>query len=161
MFSQGCNWPPAPPAPTPSVCRCSGFTFIKHLFETMRQVFRNSLMATSVFFGVMTVWLLTPTCLLQGAAFLVLASGLGLPMPVLVAGQVLRGAVGCLGAAEPLLLVGLLVWAVHKMAVRRQPLVDRGYWRNRLGNLGAVINEECRQYQQQPRQYQHQHQHQH
>jgi len=153
MFLQGWNWNANPSAPNPSGCPCSGFTFIKHLMETMRQVFKNSLMATWVFLGVMLVWLLTPTCLLQGAAFLVLASGLGLPVPVLVAGQVLRGAVGCLGAAEPLLLVGLLVWAVHKMAVRRQPLVDRGYWRNRFGNLGVIINEQCRQSQQ------HQHQH--
>merc|ERR1712211_174369 len=86
--------------------------------------------------------LLTPSYLLHNLAFLVLAGGLGLPLDVLLAGQGLRWLLGCLAAAEPLLLIGLLVWAGHKVTVRKLPLVDRQYWINRMGNLRVVINQQ-------------------
>ena len=136
-------------------CPCSSFAFVRHFLANLGQVVRNSVRATSTLFGLLLVWLLIPSCLLQGAAFLVLASGLGLPLPVLLAGQVLRTAVGCLGAAEPLLLVGLTVWALHKIAVRRQPLVDRSLWGARWNQLRRDIYNQCNNYQFQQRQHQH------
>lgn len=73
--------------------------------------------------------LVTPSCVFRLAACLALAKWLGLHLPTLVAGHLLYVVVGGLAHMEPLLLIGLLLWAGHKVLVRRQPLVDRNYWR--------------------------------
>jgi len=117
------------------------FSGLTTLMQTLRQLFRNSMKATSFVMMILVLHLLTPSYLLHNLAFLVLAGGLGLPLDVLLAGQVLRWLLGCLAAAEPLLLIGLLVWAGHKVTVRKLPLVDRQYWINRMGNLRVVINQ--------------------
>lgn len=94
-------------------------------------------------FAILFLYLLTPTCLLHSAAFLLLAAGAGLHLPTLLAGQLLHAVLGGLGAAEPVLLVGLLVWAGHKMLVRRRPLVDGAYWRGRMAGWREEVVNSC------------------
>lgn len=69
---------------------------------------------------------------LPGAGF----SGLGLPVPVLVAGQVLRGAVGCLGAAEPSSWWDFSFWGSAQDGGRRQPF-GQDTWGTGSGTWGC------------------------
>jgi len=91
-------------------------------------------MGTMVSFSLLTLLLLllTPSWLFRVGVYLALAGWLGLHLPTLLAGHVLYLAVGGLACAEPLLAVGVLLWAAHKRLVRRQPLVDGEYWRAQL-----------------------------
>lgn len=114
--------------------------FFKTIGRTIKSIFRNSMLASTTLFMILMIHFLAPVCLLQNLLFLVFAGSLGLHLPTLVAGRVLYSGLGWLGAAEPVLLVGLLVWAGHKIAVRRQPLFEQGFWTNRFNNLRVVIN---------------------
>ena len=107
----------------------------KSVVGTMKTIFRNSMLATSTVLMILLIHFLAPVSILQNILFLILASSLGLHLPTLVAGQVIFCSLGCLGAAEPVLLVGLLVWAMHKLMVRRVPLFDQGYWSNRINSF--------------------------
>jgi hypothetical protein len=91
-------------------------------------------MGTMMSFSLLTLLLLllTPSWLFRVGVYLALAGWLGLHLPTLLAGHVLYLAVGGLACAEPLLAVGVVLWAAHKRLVRRQPLVDGEYWRVQL-----------------------------
>jgi len=104
---------------------------------TIHLFLRRCMLAFPVVGLISLLYLLTPACLLHAVAYVVVAAGLGLPVTSLLAGALLYIV---LGMFEPLLLTGLLVWAVHKMVVRKVALIDGAYWRNRFDNLRIVIN---------------------
>ena len=75
---------------------------------------------------------LLPNSLLYSAAYLLLAAGLGLHLPTLVAGRVLYA---LLSWSDPFFLAVVSLWAVHKTFIRRKPLVDMKFWKRRLAGL--------------------------
>merc|ERR1719318_1368993 len=72
---------------------------------------------------------LLPNSLLYSAAFFLLAGGLGLHLPTLVAGHVLYSLLSCF---DPFLLIVISIWAMHKTFIRRKPLVDLQFWKRRI-----------------------------
>ena len=75
---------------------------------------------------------LLPNNLLYNVAFFLLAGGLGLHLPTLVAGHVLY-ALFC--SFDPLFLALVSMWAVHKTVVRRKPLIDINHWKRKLAGI--------------------------
>jgi len=123
------NGPPPPQPTTFDWWSCNGDGRPRApLGDILRRT--GSLMSFSVV--ALLLLLLTPSWLFRVGAYLVLAGWLGLHVPTLLVGHVLYLVVSGLACAEPLLAVGLLLWAAHKRLVRRQPLVDRDYWRVHL-----------------------------
>jgi hypothetical protein len=100
------------------------------------QILRNGCRMTGALMSyavlALVLLLLTPSCVFRLVAYLTLAGGLGLHLPTLLVGHLLYLVVSGLAFAEPLLVVGLLLWAGHKLVVRRRPLFDRNYWRVHL-----------------------------
>lgn len=123
-------------------CSCSMMNMFSTASQWIRTVFRNSMITSSIFFIIILIHLITPSSLLINLVFFILATGLGLHVPTLVAGKLLQVVVSGVGEAEPVLLVGILLWAAHKKIVRKQPLFNTNYWRNRFGCLRVVINNE-------------------
>ena len=75
---------------------------------------------------------LLPKSLLYSAAFLLLASGLGLHLPTLVAGNLLYALLGCF---DPFVLTVVSLWAAHKTFIRRKPLINIQFWKRRIAGL--------------------------
>ena len=80
----------------------------------------------------MTTVSLLPNSLLYSAAFLLLAGGLGLHLPTLVAGHVLYGLLSCF---DPFLLIVISLWALHKTFIRRKPLIDMQFWKRKIAGM--------------------------
>merc|ERR1719422_2690614 len=89
---------------------------------------RGLIMLMSIIMFVSTISLL-PNTLLYNAAFFLLAGGLGLHLPTLVAGHVLYALICSFG---PLSLALVSIWVVHKTIIRRKPLIDVNLWKRRL-----------------------------
>merc|ERR1711945_44625 len=75
---------------------------------------------------------LMPRSIIYSAVFMMLSAGLGLHMPTLVAGQILYGV---LSLTDPLLMTAICVWAVHKTAIQKKPLIDLEYWKRRIARV--------------------------
>jgi len=123
---------------------CNNFdlpAFLAKFGRTVKNIVHCSTKVSCLFFMLIFIHILTPAAILQNIVFMVLAAGMGLHMPTLLAGQMLWAGVGCLRLFEPFLLVGILVFSLHKMMVRREPLFDHQFWRNRFGSLRVEIND--------------------
>jgi len=123
---------------------CNNFdlpAFLVKFGRTVKNIVHCSTKVSCLFFMLILIHILTPAAILQNIVFMVLAAGMGLHMPTLLAGQMLWAGVGCLRLFEPFLLVGILVFSLHKMMVRREPLFDHQFWRNRFGSLRVEIND--------------------
>merc|ERR1711902_436844 len=123
---------------------CNNFdlpAFLAKFGRTVKNIVHCSTKVSCLFFMLILIHILTPSGILQNIVFMVLAAGMGLHMPTLLAGQMLWAGVGCLRLFEPFLLVGILVFSLHKMMVRREPLFDHQFWRNRFGSLRVEIND--------------------
>lgn len=133
-------WTAAPNATYQQPSLCSNFDFPR-FFTNLGKILKNVIQCTtrvsSLVFMLVFIHLLTPVALLQNIVFMVLAAGLGLHMPTLLAGQLLWAGVGCLRMFEPFFLAGLLIFTVHKIFVRKEPLIDQQFWRNRFANFNA------------------------
>jgi len=92
---------------------------------------RGLIMLMSIIMFVSTISLL-PNTLLYNAAFFLLAGGLGLHLPTLVAGHVLYA---LLCSFDPLFLALVSIWAVHKTVVSRKPLININHWKRRLARI--------------------------
>eukprot|EP00092_Neocalanus_flemingeri_P054046 GFUD01063631.1.p1 GENE.GFUD01063631.1~~GFUD01063631.1.p1 ORF type:complete len:219 (-),score=37.05 GFUD01063631.1:129-785(-) len=103
----------------------SRFLKFSSLFTRCVVVFLSLLMCVT------TVSLL-PNSLLYSVAYLLLAAGLGLHLPTLVAGHVLYALLRC---TDPLFMAVISLWAAHKTVIRRKPLVDMDFWKRRLAGL--------------------------
>ena len=126
------GWAFASTSPPPPHCEWT-FNLPTGVLPHMRQLFRRSCrLAGWSTLVLLLLLIIGPGSLLRMAAFLTLATGLGLHLPTLVVGHLLYLVVSGLACAEPLLVAGLLFWAAHKLLVRRQPLLDRNYWRCHL-----------------------------
>lgn len=123
---------------------CSNFdlpAFLARFGRAVKNIVHCSTKVSCLFFMLIFIHILTPVAIIQNIVFMVLAAGMGLHMPTLLAGQMLWAGVGCLRLFEPFLLVGVLVFSLHKMLVRREPLFDQQFWRNRFGSLRVEIND--------------------
>jgi len=92
---------------------------------------RGLILLMSIIMFVSTISLL-PNTLLYNAAFFLLAGGLGLHLPTLVAGHVLYA---LLCSFDPLFLALVSIWAVHKTVVSRKPLININHWKRRLARI--------------------------
>jgi len=77
---------------------------------------------------------LLPNTFIHNAAFFLLAGGLGLHLPTLVAGHVLYALFCCF---DPFFLALVSLWAVHKTMIRRKPLIDVNLWKIRLAGTNT------------------------
>ena len=75
---------------------------------------------------------LMPRSIIYSAVFMMLSAGLGLHMPTLVVGQILYGLISL---TDPLLITLICVWAVHKTAIKKKPLIDLNYWKRRIAGM--------------------------
>merc|ERR1711963_1030564 len=76
--------------------------------------------------------ILMPRSIIYSAVFMMLSAGLGLHMPTLVVGQILYGLISL---TDPLLMTLICVWAVHKTAIKKRPLIDLDYWKRRIAGM--------------------------
>jgi len=142
-----------PPSPGPSTgstnnyftqgqqrdnCHCNGHhepdilpLLIARAQKFSRIFTRGLIMLMSIIMFVSTISLL-PNTLLYNAAFFLLAGGLGLHLPTLVAGHVLYA---LLCSFDPLFLALVSIWAVHKTVVSRKPLININHWKRRLARI--------------------------
>ena len=127
----------------PTPCRCTLISFFTTVGSVLRRVFQTSAMVSSTLFALFLLHLLAPTGLVHHALFLAVAGGLGLHLPTLLAGQLLHAVLRGLFFVEPLLLVGLLVWAGHKRLVRRAPLFNEAAWRHRFNVFRQDVVNHC------------------
>jgi len=95
-------------------------------------VFARSFVVLVAVILFLTLVSLLPNSLLYTSVYILLAAGLGLHLPTLVAGHVLYS---LLTWWDPLLLTLVSIWAVHKMVIRRKPLVDVQLWKRRLAGM--------------------------
>jgi hypothetical protein len=89
----------------------------------------------TVFTGLLFMMVLSglPCSIVHTGLYLLLASALlGLPLPALLAGCLLHGLVSSL---PPLLALLLLLGCLHRLHVRRLPLVDPATWQLRFTGL--------------------------
>lgn len=131
-------WTSAPnrtPYQQPPQCNFDFPRFFTNLGQILKTVLQCTTRISSLIFMLVFIHLLTPVALLQNLVFMVLAAGLGLHMPTLLAGQLLWAGVGCLRMFEPFFLAGLLIFSAHKVFVRKEPLIDQHFWRNRFANF--------------------------
>jgi len=136
-------WTSAPnraPYQQPPQCNFDFPRFLKNLGQILKTVFQCTTRVSSLVFMLVFIHLLTPVALLQNLVFMVIASGLGLHMPTLLAGQLLWAGVSCLKMFEPFFLAGLLIFSAHKVFVRKEPLIDQQFWRNRFANFRVNFN---------------------
>jgi len=119
-------------------CKCNGHhepdilpLLIARAQKFSRIFTRGLILLMSIIMFVSTISLL-PNTLLYNAAFFLLAGGLGLHLPTLVAGHVLYA---LLCSFDPLFLALVSIWAVHKTVVRRKPLIDINHWKRRLAGI--------------------------
>merc|ERR1719250_158602 len=119
-------------------CNCNGHhepsilpLLIARAQKFSRIFTRGLIMLMSIIMFVSTISLL-PNTLLYNAAFFLLAGGLGLHLPTLVAGHVLYA---LLCSFDPLFLALVSIWAVHKTVVKRKPLIDINHWKRRLAGI--------------------------
>merc|ERR1712243_132822 len=98
--------------------------------QQFSRIFTRGLIMIIIMF-VSTISLL-PNTLLYYAAFFLLAGGLGLHLPTLVAGHVLYALFCCF---DPFFLALVSLWAVHKTMVRRKPLININHWKRRLAGI--------------------------
>jgi len=128
----------------PTPCRCTLITFFTTLGGVLRRIFQTSAVVSSTLLAMFLLHLLAPTGLLHHALFLLLAGGLGLHLPTLLAGQLLHAVLRGLWFVEPLLLVGLLVWAAHRRLVHRgAPLFNEAAWRHRFNVFRQDVVNHC------------------
>merc|ERR1712165_81965 len=130
--------PPPPftaaPPPPPRCCNCRHHnsapleTLLAPLYSFSAKVTKLLLIFFSICLLFLTLSLL-PSCLLRSSLYLLLATGLGLPLQPLLLGHLLHSLISL---ADPLLAGGLAVWALHKMFVRRRPLIDTQFWTRRF-----------------------------
>jgi len=140
--------PPPSPGPTHSSggdyfsqgrqanrCNCNGHhepeilpLLIGRVLKFSRIFTRGLILFLVTLMFVSTISLL-PNTLLYNAAFFLLAGGLGLHLPTLVAGHVLYALFCCF---DPFFLALVSLWAVHKTMIRRKPLIDVNLWKRRL-----------------------------
>merc|ERR1712018_783857 len=145
---QGQPTPSASPGPTPSSggdyfsqgrqgnrCNCNGHhepdilpLLIARVLKFSRIFTRGFILFLVTLMFASTISIL-PNTLLYNAAFFLLAGGLGLHLPTLVAGHVLYALFCCF---DPFLLALVSIWAVHKTMIRRKPLIDVNLWKRRL-----------------------------
>ena len=147
-----CNWGSWSYPPTGNQqsyqCTMPDFPrFLANLGKILKNVFYCTTRVSSLVFLLIFLHLLTPVALLQNLVFMVLAAGLGLHLPTLMAGQLLWAGVGCLRVFEPFFMAGILIFSVHKMFVRREPLIDQEFWRNRFINFRGFADNFNQQYQ--------------
>ena len=107
--------------------------FLANLGRILKIVFYCTTRVISLAFLLIYLLSLPQVTLLQNLVFMVLAAGLGLHLPTLMAGQLLWFGVGCL--FDPFYLTGILMFSLYKMFVRREPLIDQEFWRSRFINL--------------------------
>merc|ERR1712013_471475 len=140
--------PPPSPGPTPSSggdyfsqgrqanrCNCNGHhepeilpLLIARVLKFSRIFTRGFILFLVTLMFVSTISLLLNT-LIYNAAFFLLAGGLGLHLPTLVAGHVLYALFCCF---DPFFLALVSLWAGHKTMIRRKPLIDVNLWKRRL-----------------------------
>merc|ERR1719219_207409 len=82
---------------------------------------------------------LLPTSLLTSSLYFCLAAGLGLPLPTLLAGHILHCFVSMF---DPFFACLVVVWAIHKMLVKRRPLIDTQFWMRRFANCNDRLSPE-------------------
>jgi len=73
-----------------------------------------------------------PRFLLYSCLFLFFATHLGLHVPTLIIGHFLYGLLNCF---DPFFLTLISCWAVHKIFIRKRPLVDVEFWKRRFAGL--------------------------
>jgi len=119
-------------------CNCNGHhepdilpLLIARAQKLSRIFTRGLILLMSIIMFVSTISLL-PNTLLYNAAFFLLAGGLGLHLPTLVAGHVLYA---LLCSFDPLFLALVSIWAVHKTVVSRKPLININHWKRRLARI--------------------------
>merc|ERR1712008_300402 len=95
-------------------------------------IFTRGLVVFLAIMGFVTIVSLLPKTLFFNAAFFLLAAGLGLHLPTLVAGHVLYALFTCF---DPFFLTLVSIWTIHKTFVRRKPLVDTQFWNRRIAGL--------------------------
>merc|ERR1712213_102301 len=110
---------PAPSAPPPEEdrqhqCHCNGHQQPDLIPIILSRCCRFSIRMTKHLVGV-----ISPLNMLL-TIFLMLSAGLGLHMPTLVVGQILYGLISL---TDPLLMILICVWAVHKTAIKKRPLI--------------------------------------
>merc|ERR1711892_1429633 len=137
--------PASPSAPPPSSgprgnshCNCHG----NHQPDIMSLLIARALKFSAIFTKGLVVFLaiimfvtivsLLPKTLFFNAAFFLLAAGLGLHLPTLVAGHVLYALFTCF---DPFFLTLVSIWTIHKTFVRRKPLVDTQFWKRRIAGI--------------------------
>merc|ERR1712106_1141997 len=130
--------PPASPSSSGprgnSHCDCHG----NHQPDIIARALKSSAIFTKglvVFLAIImfvTIVSLLPKTLFLNAAFFLLAAGLGLHLPTLVAGHVLYALFTCF---DPFFLTLVSIWTIHKTFVRRKPLVDTQFWKRRIAGL--------------------------
>lgn len=147
-----CNWdswryPSAGNQQQSYQCTVTDFPrFLANLGKILKNVFYCTTRVSSLAFLLIFLHMLTPVALLQNLVFMVLAAGLGLHLPTLMAGQLLWAGVGCLRVFEPFFLAGILIFSVHKMFVRREPLINQEFWRSRFINFRSFADNFNQQY---------------
>ena len=134
---------PAPSAPPPEEdrqhhCHCNGHQQPDLIPIILSRCCRFSIRMTKHLVGVISplIMLLTiflmPRSIIYSAVFMMLSAGLGLHMPTLVVGQILYGLISL---TDPLLMTLICVWAVHKTAIKKRPLIDLDYWKRRIAGM--------------------------
>merc|ERR1719219_3190489 len=141
---QGPSAPPPPtPPPTPGFtpqypnsCNCQNqhpsplSILLTPLLNFSTTLTKHLLTFFLVLLLLFTIRLL-PTSLLTSNLYLCLAAGLGLPLPTLLMGHLLHCFVSMF---DPFFACLVVVWALHKMFVRRRPLMDTQFWMRRWTN---------------------------
>ena len=118
-----CNRHPPQPDLIPIILsRCCQFS--------MRMT-RHIITCLSPLVMILTIFLM-PRSIVYSAVFMMLSAGLGLHMPTLVAGQIIY----CLiSLTDPFLMTLICVWALHKTAIKKKPLIDLEYWKRRIAGM--------------------------
>eukprot|EP00092_Neocalanus_flemingeri_P034243 GFUD01037240.1.p1 GENE.GFUD01037240.1~~GFUD01037240.1.p1 ORF type:complete len:226 (+),score=40.45 GFUD01037240.1:129-806(+) len=119
-------------------CNCHGnqqpdlITLLVGRFSQFSVCFTRCFVVFLAIIMFVTTVSLLPNSLLYSAVYLLLAAGLGLPLPTLLAGHVLYALLNCF---DPLFVVVISIWAAHKTFIRRKPLVDVQFWKRRIAGL--------------------------
>merc|ERR1711892_569989 len=129
---------PYQPSPSAPPSNCHG----NHQPDIMSLLIGRALKFSAIFTRGFVVFLaiimfvttvsLLPKTIFYNAAFFLLAAGLGLHLPTLVAGHVLYALFTCF---DPFFLTLVSIWTIHKTLVRRKPLVDTQFWKRRIAGL--------------------------
>merc|ERR1712062_964134 len=118
-----CNRHPPQPDLIPIILsRCCQFS--------MRMT-RHIITCLSPLVMILTIFLMSRS-IVYSAVFMMLSAGLGLHMPTLVAGQIIYCLISLI---DPFLMTLICVWALHKTAIKKKPLIDLEYWKRRIAGM--------------------------